>query len=119
MQSANALQQYDQVIADLGPMEPLRYPDPVLKAGMSFTLDWARGNRLDAKIIDEDWRLGRTEPTYFFTVGDVDELVAVLVKLASYNPVVIKQRVATLSAHARAALTANNESPTKAWASED
>ena len=99
-------------------MEPLRYPNPVLKAGMFFTMDWARGCRPNAKIIDENRQLGRTEPTYFFSVGDVDELVAALVELASYNPMVIKQRVATLSAHAKAVLTANNDSPTKAWASE-
>lgn len=116
--SANDLQRYDQVIADLEPMEPLRYPDPVLKAGMFFAMDWARGHRPDPKIVDENRQLGRTEPTYFFSIGDVDELVAALVELASYNTVVIKQRVAMLSDHARAALTANNESPTKAWASQ-
>jgi hypothetical protein len=116
-QPANDLQRYDQVIADLEPMEPLRYPDPVLKAGMFYEMSWTRGYRPDPKIIDENKRLGRTEPRYFFSVGDVDELVAALVELASYNIVVIKQRVAMLSDHARTALMANNESPTKAWAS--
>lgn len=117
-QPANDLQRYDQVIADLEPMEPLRYPDPVLKAGMSYAMGWARGHRPDPKIIDENRRLGRTEPRYFFSVGDVDELVAALVELASYNIAALKQHVAMLSDHARTALMANNESQTKAWASQ-
>lgn len=115
--SALDLERYDQVVADLEPMEPLRYPDPVIKAGMFYEMGWDRGYRPDPKVIDENRRMGRTEPVYFFSIGDVDELVAVLIGLASYNTTVLKQRVAMLSDHARTALTTRNESPTKAWAS--
>ena len=75
------LDRYDAVIAELDRFEFIRYPDDILKRGMSASIAINRSTISTGTLTP-----GRPEPTYDIVVEDVDRLVKAIFEKSSVNP---------------------------------
>lgn len=73
------LTSFDQVVAELDKFESIRYPDEVLKNGMSSTIDIVRSPQSKGGLVAQ-------VPHYGVCLEEIDELVAAIFQKASRNP---------------------------------
>jgi len=76
------LDRFDKTISYLNPFERIRYPDKTMKRGMLCRIGFEEGDLPPVAKRPE-----RKEPHYNLLVGEIDDLVSVLFKKASRNPV--------------------------------
>jgi hypothetical protein len=79
---AEDMSPFDDLIRELARFERIRYPDNVLKEGMSATLAW-HAPKTPTKVAGS----AKKVPHYEFAVTDLDQLIGTLFRLCSMNPV--------------------------------
>ena len=81
------LKRHDKTISSLHKFEVIRYPDAILKYGMGATAQWS-GPAAKVTTYGEI----KTPKQYAIVVSDIDELVADVFKISSWNPDVFMGR---------------------------
>lgn len=76
------LTRFDAVVADLDRFEDIRYPEPIVKSGLSLT--WHFGRKQPAPVIRGPASI--KVPELQLAVGDIDDLVREIFITASISP---------------------------------
>jgi len=71
-----ALDKFDETIADLDKFEGIRYPEPIIRKGMT----------LEVGIVRNPAPMRHTEPRYQLILEELDELVQVVFQISKVNP---------------------------------
>jgi len=82
------LSSFDGLLRGLDRFEQIRYPDNVLREGMSVALDW-HPPETPTKITGT----AKKVPHYEFAVTDLDQLIGTLFRLCSINPAAYMSRL--------------------------
>jgi hypothetical protein len=101
--SAKSLFAFDQTIKDVHKFEDIRYPDGISKKGMFYNLPLSRPPVRFTNFSAG----GKTPPTYFVALDEVDALIQALFENASVNPTF---HFSSLTEEGRAALHRYNTS---------
>ncbi len=76
-----ALDRHDKTISGLDKFEDIRYPDAILKYGMRTTAQWSG----PADTVTAYGEI-KTPKQYTLVVSDIDDLIADVFKISSWNP---------------------------------
>jgi hypothetical protein len=76
-----SLSRFDKVIKELSKFNELRYPDQILRSGAGMMFDITRAGAAQSFIT------GTKVRQYKLCLEDIDELVSVIFRLASRNPI--------------------------------
>jgi len=101
-----ALVRFDSLVDSLQKFESIRYPDKMLESGAQITYAWAPPI---PSVVSTSPPI--TSPVYAFSVTEIDELIAEIVRLSRLNPLSFTQ---SMNSHARQALSHDN-SACKEW----
>ena len=80
--SAKSLSAFDRTIKDVQKFEDIRYPDAISNKGMFYNLPLTRPPTAFNNVATS----GRTPPTYFLALDEVDALVKTVLESASVDP---------------------------------
>jgi hypothetical protein len=76
------LTRFDNTISELDAFYRLRYPEKVVREGMQLTVGWNKSPAHNAGSSQPP----NSPPRYSLNVPDLDELIAALLKICSFNP---------------------------------